>query len=67
MPFTEGKTERVWGVIREKPWHLAGTYKQFQEARAKAKELGPDYRIKLGDHSVGSDDFIWTDPDAHRT
>ena len=65
MPFTEGKTERGWGVFREKPWHLAGVFRLFQEARAKARELGPDYQVKLGQYHTGSDDFVFSTQREH--
>ena len=46
-----------WGVVRMKPWHLAGVFNSSLDAEAWADLLGADYIIKYGDHIVGSPDF----------
>ncbi len=46
-----------WGVVRLKPWHLAGVFTSSAEAESLARTLGPDYAVKYGDHAVGSPEF----------
>lgn len=46
-----------WGVLRLKPWHLAGVFRSSGEAERFASSLGEGYVIKYGDHRVGSQDF----------
>jgi hypothetical protein len=60
MPFTEGTTERGWGVVRCKPWHFVGLFPTQELAEAKAKELGSTYEAINGEHQVGTSNFIWT-------
>lgn len=49
-----------WGVLRMKPWHLAGVFTSSAEAEALARTLGPDYSVRYGDHVAGSPDFSFT-------
>jgi hypothetical protein len=51
---------RGWGVLRLKPWHLAGVFTSSVEAEKLAQSLGPEYTIKYGDHAAGSPDFSFT-------
>lgn len=60
MPFTEGVTERGWGVVRCKPWHFVGLFATKEAAEASAKGLGSAYEVINGEHQVGTDNFIWT-------
>ncbi len=46
-----------WGVVRLKPWHLAGVFASSAEAESLARTLGPDYAVKYGDHAAGSPEF----------
>lgn len=60
MSFETGRTLKGWGVVRGKPWHLAGVYETKEEAEAKAQELGSDYEAHFGENQEGTDNFIWT-------
>jgi hypothetical protein len=51
-----------WGVVRLKPWHLAGIFASSAEAENLARALGPDYAVKYGDHVAGSPDFSFALP-----
>ena len=51
-----------WGVIRLKPWHLAGIFKSSEDAERLARSLGVPYIVRYGDHVVGSPDFSFTSP-----
>ena len=53
-----------WGVIRLKPWHLAGIFKSSEDAERLARSLGVPYIVRYGDHVVGSPDFSFTSPNA---
>jgi hypothetical protein len=46
-----------WGVLRMRPWRLAGVFVTSVEAEALARALGADYVVKYGDHRVGSGEF----------
>ena len=46
-----------WGVVRERPWHLAGVFASSIEAEALQQKLGPSYVVKYGDHVAGSPEF----------
>jgi hypothetical protein len=47
-----------WGVLREKPWHLAGVFASSTEAETLQQKLGPSYVVKYGEHVAGSPDFV---------
>ena len=49
-----------WGVIRLKPWHLAGVFESSDEAEKFAAMLGSAYIVKYGDHVFGSPHFSYT-------
>lgn len=53
--------KRGWGVLRLKPWHLAGVFTSSAEAEDLALTLGPAYTVKYGDHAPGSSDFSFTE------
>jgi len=53
-----------WGVIRLKPWHLAGIFKSSEDAERLARSLGAPYLVRYGDHVVGSPDFSFISPNA---
>lgn len=48
-----------WGVIRLRPWHLAGIFVSSADAEALARQLGDAYVVKYGDHVFGSPDFAF--------
>jgi hypothetical protein len=48
-----------WGVLRARPWHLAGVFASSGEAEKFMRELGAGYVIKYGDHRVGTDEFTF--------
>jgi hypothetical protein len=49
--------ESGWGVLRLKPWHLAGVFRSSAEAEKFEGGLGEGYVIKYGDHRVGTQEF----------
>lgn len=49
-----------WGVIRLKPWHLAGVFVSSGDAEALAQTLGAEYVVKFGEHRVGSPVFTFS-------
>lgn len=51
-----------WGVVRLKPWHLAGVFTSSADAENLALALGPDYAVKYGDHVAGSPEFSFVEP-----
>lgn len=59
MPIPGEMLKRGWGVLRLKPWHLAGVFVSSAEAEDLAGALGPDYAVKYGDHTPGSGDFAF--------
>ena len=61
MPFENGNTITGWGVMKSKPWHLAGIFQTREEAEAKAAELGEGYAVRFGENLEGSGNFIWKD------
>ena len=46
-----------WGVLRLKPWDLAGVFTSSADAEALARRMGVGYVVKYGDHKPGSEDF----------
>jgi hypothetical protein len=48
-----------WGVIRIKPWHLAGVFPTQAEAVKRMDQLGSDYIVRFGDGFRRSGDFFW--------
>jgi hypothetical protein len=57
MPIPGEMLKRGWGVLRLQPWHLAGVFSSSVEAENLARDLGPAYTIKYGEHVPGSSDF----------
>ena len=49
-----------WGVLRLKPWHLAGVFTNSADAEALARRLGVGYVIKYGDHKPDTEDFSFS-------
>ena len=49
-----------WGVLRLKPWDLAGVFVSSAEAEALARRMGVGYVVKYGDHRPGSEDFSYS-------
>jgi hypothetical protein len=62
MPIPGEMLRRGWGVVRLKPWHLAGIFASSVDAEALADSLGPGYVVKFGDHMPGSAEFSVSDP-----
>jgi hypothetical protein len=57
MPIPGELLTRGWGVLRLKPFHLAGIFASSIDAETLAQSLGPDYVVKFGEHEAGSSDF----------
>jgi len=53
--------KKGWGVVRLKPWHLAGIFVSSADAENLAQQLGEAYVVKYGDHAFGSPDFKFSD------
>lgn len=51
---------RVWGVLRDDPWHLAGIFAFREQAEAYINEFDDDYRVVFGSNRIGTDDFIYS-------
>lgn len=61
MPIPGEMLKRGWGVLRLKPWHLAGVFASSLDAEELARTLGPTYAIKYGEHTPGSGEFAFAD------
>jgi hypothetical protein len=57
MPIPGEMLKQGWGVLRLRPWHLAGVFTSSAEAESLAHALGPSYTIKYGEHTPGSSEF----------
>jgi hypothetical protein len=57
-----------WGVLRQKPWHLAGIFASSVDAESLAQSLGPPYEVRYGEHEAGASHFSFaeTHPSAER-
>jgi hypothetical protein len=66
MPIPGEMLKQGWGVLRLKPWHLAGVFTSSADAENLAQSLGPDYTVKYGEQSVGSSEFSFASTDASR-
>ena len=66
MPIPGETLKCGWGVLRLKPWHLAGIFTSSVDAENLAQSLGADYTVKYGEHAVGSSDFVFAAPDPSR-
>jgi hypothetical protein len=65
MPIPGEMLKQGWGVLRLKPWHLAGVFTSSADAENLARSLGRHYVVKYGDHAAGSPDFAFAEtPDA---
>jgi len=62
MPIPGEMLRRGWGVMRLRPWHLAGIFASSIDAEALADQLGPGYLVKFGDHTPGSSEFSVSTP-----
>ncbi len=62
MPIPGEMLKRGWGVLRLRPWHLAGIFTSSVEAENLAGSLGPDYTVKYGEHAAGSSEFSFANP-----
>lgn len=49
---------RGFGVIRNRPWHLAGMFPEKDQAAALAAQIGSDYEVLFGSWWYGTDDFM---------
>lgn len=61
MPIPGDMLRNGWGVLRLRPWHLAGVFASSVDAESLARNLGPDYVIKYGEHAPGSAEFSFTE------
>lgn len=64
MPIPGEMLRRGWGVMRLKPWHLAGIFASSVDAEALADQLGSGYLVKFGDHTPGSSEFSVSTPQS---
>lgn len=62
MPIPGEMLRHGWGVVRVKPWHLAGIFASSIDAEALAETMGPGYVVQFGDHIPGSGEFSVTAP-----
>jgi len=53
-PWVQG-----WLVVRFYAPEFGAFFEDRRLAEAKARELGPDFRVKLGCHLPGTDRFKW--------
>jgi hypothetical protein len=60
MPIPGETLKQGWGVLRLKPWHLAGVFTSSVDAENLAQSLGPDYTVKYGEQAVGSSNFSFS-------
>lgn len=67
MAYEKEKTVKGWGVLRNAPWHFVGMFPSRDAAVEKAKELGDSYIARLGEHQVGTDNFVWSSLDNPNT
>ena len=59
MPIPGDNLKAGWGVVRLQPFHLAGVFSSSADAENLAKQLGPGYVVRYGDHAEGSLDFSY--------
>jgi hypothetical protein len=57
MPIPGETLKQGWGVLRLKPWHLAGVFTSSLDAEKLAQSLGPGYIVKYGEQAIGSSNF----------
>jgi hypothetical protein len=57
MPIPGEMLKQGWGVVRIKPWHLAGIFNSSLDAENLAEALGPDYQVRYGDQKAGPGEF----------
>lgn len=58
-PISNDNLKTGWGVVRLKPWHLAGVFASSIDAENLAKSLGPSYVVRYGDRAPGTPDFTF--------
>jgi hypothetical protein len=56
-PIPGETMKQGWGVVRVKPWHLAGIFSASIDAEALAEALGPEYQVRYGDQNAGPGEF----------
>jgi hypothetical protein len=64
MPIPGEMLKRGWGVLRLKPWHLAGVFASSVDAENLAQSLGPAYTVKYGEQDIGSSTFSFAATDS---
>jgi hypothetical protein len=64
MPIPGELLKQGWGVLRLRPWHLAGVFASSIDAENLAQTLGIDYVVKYGEHAIGSSEFSYADASA---
>lgn len=60
MPIPGEMLKQGWGVLRQKPWHLAGVFTSSADAEALAQNLGPGYEVRYGEHDANASSFSFT-------
>lgn len=60
MPIPGEMLKQGWGVLRLKPWHLAGIFTSSADAEALAQNLGPPYEVRYGDYDASVSNFSFT-------
>ncbi len=63
LPIVDTDNEgslRVWAVLKQNPWELAGIFAIREQAEAYKAELGADYEVIFGSNRFGTDDFVYS-------
>lgn len=50
-----------WLVVRNYPPEFGAFCSDRRAAEAKARELGPDYKVKAGNYRPGTQEFRWAE------
>lgn len=61
MPIPGEMLKQGWGVLRQKPWHLAGIFASSVDAESLAQSLGPSYEVRYGEHEAGASHFSFAE------
>jgi hypothetical protein len=67
MPIPGEMLKQGWGVLRLKPFHLAGIFESSADAEALAQNLGGAYEVRYGEHAAGSAEFSFSTPEVSTT
>lgn len=59
MAFEHGETVTGWGVFKPNPWQFDSVHPNRAAARARARQLGDGYRVRHGDHQLGTESFMF--------